>query len=382
MPGAALKIGFVLDDTLDTPDGVQQYVLTLGRWLCEQGHEVHYLVGKTIRTDIPNIHSLGQNVHVKFNGNHMSTPLPASRREIKTLLAQQKFDVLHVQIPYSPFLAKRIIAAAPKQTAVVGTFHIAPHDRIVSIANKLLNLLIKRSLKRFDAIYSVSQAAADFALHAYGITTNVLPNVVNSAVFAKAEAMPLPNNVPMIMFLGRLVPRKGCAILLEALHRIHSSHPDLGWQTVICGKGPLKDELERNVQEHQIQNRVTFTGFVTDEQKARYLKAADIAVFPSTGGESFGIVLLEAMAAGRPVVIAADNPGYHTVMSPYPQSLVPVDDAQTLAQKLTDLLQDEQARKQALLWQQRYVLQFDVSVVGRRLVMRYQELLRARSNMR
>src|ERR1700760_451276 len=109
-----MKIGLVLDDTLDTPDGVQQYVIQVGTWLTAQGHEVHYLVGATERTDIPHIHSLSRNLKVKFNGNRMSMPLPTSKRTLKRFLHEQQFDVLHVQVPYSPFMAGRLLLSAPK----------------------------------------------------------------------------------------------------------------------------------------------------------------------------------------------------------------------------------------------------------------------------
>src|SRR4051812_47082988 len=91
------KIGFVLDDGLDKPDGVQQYILTLGAWLSEQGHEVHYLVGQTNRTDIKNVHSLSKNIRVQFNGNRMSIPLPTSSRKLRSFLRAEHFDILHIQ---------------------------------------------------------------------------------------------------------------------------------------------------------------------------------------------------------------------------------------------------------------------------------------------
>src|ERR1039458_8447904 len=108
----SLKVGFVLDDSLDKTDGVQQYILSLGSWLKQQGHDVHYLVGETVRTDIPNVHSLSRNINARFNSNRMSTPLPASPARIRKLLEDVQFDVLHVQIPYSPFLAQQIIELA------------------------------------------------------------------------------------------------------------------------------------------------------------------------------------------------------------------------------------------------------------------------------
>src|SRR6185369_17609889 len=92
-----MKIGLVLDDTLDTPDGVQQYVVRVGSWLAAHGHDVHYLVGHTTRHDVQNVHSLSRNLRVKFNGNRMSMPLPASPRRLRAFFATQKFDVLHVQ---------------------------------------------------------------------------------------------------------------------------------------------------------------------------------------------------------------------------------------------------------------------------------------------
>src|ERR1700712_493953 len=97
-----MKVGFVIDDTLDKPDGVQQYVLTVGRWLAQNGHQVHYLCGETKRGDIPNVHSLTKNAHVRFNGNQLSVPKPANAAKIRQLLDTQQFDVLHIQMPYSP----------------------------------------------------------------------------------------------------------------------------------------------------------------------------------------------------------------------------------------------------------------------------------------
>ena len=104
-----MKIALVLDDSLDKPDGVQQYVLTLGSWLTSQKHEVHYLVGATSRKDIPNVHSLSANMRVRFNKNRASMPMIANRKAIRALTEKEKFDVLHVQMPYSPLLAGKII---------------------------------------------------------------------------------------------------------------------------------------------------------------------------------------------------------------------------------------------------------------------------------
>lgn len=377
-----LKIAFVLDDTLDTPDGVQQYVLTIGTWLQKQGHDVHYIVGQTSRTDIANVHSIGKNWRVRFNGNRMSTPLPTSKRTIKKLLYDEAFDIIHVQMPYSPFMAGRIIKLAPTGTAVVGTFHIAPQSQMVSLANKLLGILLKRSLRRFDAIYSVSQAAADFARSAYGIASDIVPNVVDVAHFSTDQPpQRRSDNIVRLVFLGRLVPRKGCMLLLQALKGLSERADIPNLQLTICGRGPLESELKTYVRSHNLADYVTFTGFVTEEEKISYLQQADLAIFPSTGGESFGIVLLEAMAAGTPVVLGADNAGYRTVLAPYPDLLFPVNNVQALADKIIRYSTDVSAAEAARTWQASYIHGFDVAFVGRRLVVRYGQALRARRSL-
>jgi phosphatidylinositol alpha-mannosyltransferase len=373
-----LKIGFVLDDTLDTPDGVQQYVLALGAWLSAAGHDVHYLVGHTERTDIPNVHSLSRNVKVQFNGNRMSTPLPASKRQIRELLKREKFDVLHVQIPYSPFMAGRVILAAPKSTAIIGTFHIAPNSGLVKHANTMLGHMVGRSLKRIDTVVSVSRAAAVFAKATHGIETTILPNVVNAQNFKTAKPFEFERSLPTIVFLGRLVPRKGCKVLLEAVSIMRSDTTLPDFRVVICGKGELRDKLEQYVRKNNLSNMITFVGFVNDKLKASYLRAADIAVFPSTGGESFGIVLTEAMAADHPVVLGADNDGYRTVLEPYPNVLFPILDPISLANKLKIYLTDPTARSKALAWQKSTINQYDVATVGPKLVARYYQALRSK----
>lgn len=375
-----LKIGLVLDDSLDTTDGVQQYVLTLGDWLSRQGHEVHYLVGQTKRQDIPHLHSMSRNIGVRFNGNRMTMPLPASKRKIRQLLAEEKFDVLHVQVPYSPFMAGRIIKAASKRTAVIGTFHILPVSPVVRLANRLLRLFVWRSFRRFDQIMSVSSAAQHFVKGMYRRDSVVVPNTAPLASFYNAKLFSQYDAVHTIVFLGRLVERKGCLHLLRAVHSLHEAGTLAGEnvKVIICGGGPLEAQLRQYTREHSLDQIVTFAGRVSEEDKPRYLASGDIVAFPSTGGESFGIVLLEAMAASRGVVLAGDNPGYASVMAPRPQALFNPKNVQAFATLLADMLEDKTARQQARIWQQQYVHQFDVAVVGARVVHEYAQALHKR----
>jgi phosphatidylinositol alpha-mannosyltransferase len=367
-----MKIGFVLDDSLDKTDGVQQYVLTLGQWMRHQGHEIHYLVGHTERKDIPHIHSLSHNIQTHFNQNRMSTPLPASKKLIKQLLEQEQFDALHVQMPYSPFMAGRVIKAASKTTKVVGTFHIIPFSWIEKTATRLLGLILWRTVRRFNTIYSVSKPAQVFARRSFGVKSTVLPNVVNVAAFHTGKPIKKYDDGKVnIVFLGRLVERKGCMYLLQALEQLHQKHLLMNVRVLICGKGQLSSDLERYVKDHHLSSVVTFVGFVSEEDKPHYLATADIAVFPSTGGESFGIVLIEAMAAGSSVVLGGNNVGYTSVLSERPELLIDPLDTAEFAKILKHFIASKRARQSAAKWQSEHVQQYDVAVVGRKLLEQY-----------
>lgn len=371
-----MKIGLVLDDTLDTPDGVQQYVLNVGGWLASEGHDVHYLVGNTIRTDIPNVHSLSQNLRVKFNGNRMSMPLPTSKSRLRIFLAQQQFDVIHVQVPYSPFMAGRLLKVVPAGTAVIGTFHILPYSHLVTLANRVLALLNLRSGKRFDQMLAVSQPAQVFARRVYGYHAKVVPNPVRLSQF---EGVVSNSETLNVVFLGRLVARKGSLLLLRAVAHLRDNKMyDGSFRVVIGGKGELLPELQRFVHAHGLDDVVSFHGFVDESKKAGFLAQADVAVYPSTGGESFGIVLLEGMAAARGVVLAGNNPGYASVMHPLIDQLINPNDTVSFAEKLSWYLSHPGGRARAAEIQHQYVGRFDINVVGAELLSIYNQALQTR----
>lgn len=376
-----LKIGFVLDDGLDNPDGVQQYILALGTWLHTKGHEVRYLVGETKRNDIPGVHSMSRNMGVRFNGNKLSMPLPTSRRRLRRFMEREKFDVLHVQVPYSPFMGHQLIMAARPSVAVIGTFHIAPNNPIVSVGNRLLGLWLHYSLKRFDTMLSVSTTAADFATQTFRISSQVLPNVIDYARFHEAKALHNYGDDRLtILFLGRLVPRKGCQQLLAAVQRLYNKQNTPKFRVVICGSGPLETHLKKYVAHHGLQDIVEFVGFISEEDKPRYLASADISVFPSSGGESFGIVLLEAMASGHAAVLAGDNAGYRSVLIDRPDLLFDPHDTEALAAKLENYLADAALRYETAAWGASFTKDFDTQAVGQNLVDIYQRALHKRRN--
>lgn len=374
-----LTIGLVLDTSLDPPDGVQQYVIGVGEWLRGQGHDVHYLVGETHNRDLPNVHSLSRNIHVQFNGNRTTIPLPTSKRKLRAVLRKYHFDVLHVQTPHSPFMAQPLIRCADKGTAVLGTFHIAAYNWMVTAGNQLLGWWLQPSLRRFDKIVSVSPAATSFARKTFGIETEILPNVIDYPRFHGAKPFKkYDDDTVTILFFGRLVARKGCGMLLEAIARLQKDEELPKFRVVICGKGPEQKKLERYIVDHDLTNIVEMTGFVDEADKPHYYASADISVFPSSGGESFGIVLLEAMASGKAAVLAGDNPGYRSVMEPRSELIFDPLDADALAKLLSRYVRDQALRKSAAAWGAAYTRQFDESAVGAKLLEMYREALRKR----
>lgn len=375
-----MKIGLVLDDSLDKTDGVQQYVLAIGQWFAAQGHAVHYLVGETTRTDIPNVHSLSRNLHVRFNQNRMSMPLLADGRQLNQLIATERFDVLHVQMPYSPFLAARIIRRASAETAVIGTFHILPYSWVERLGTRLLGWFLWRNLRRFDDVIAVSAPAGRFAEQYFRSQSQVVPNAVNTAVFAKGRRRKDCDDGKIhVVFLGRLVERKGAKALLEVVSYLQQKDLLQNVRFIMCGKGPLDAELKQYVVDSQLGQYVQFVGFVSEDDKPDYLASADIAVYPSLGGESFGIVLVEAMAAGSSVVIGGDNPGYRSILGEHPEQLVNPSDTIPFAMTLKHYIDSSEARQRAAAWQQRAVHQYDTMVVGGKLLGIYAKAIAKRS---
>jgi len=371
-----MKIGFVLDDSLDKSDGVQQYVTTLGHWLSTNGHEVHYLVGETHRKDLAHVHSLSRNISVKFNGNRVSIPRPVNKTRLRKLLDDEQFDVLHVQMPYSPMLGARVIRTAPSSTAIVGTFHILPFSGFERMATRFLRVLIWPSLGRLQVVMSVSAPAARFARTSLGLKSIVVPNVVDVQLMRNGHKIKkFQDGKVNIIFLGRLVERKGCQYFLEAIERLHQQHHLENARVLICGKGELDVKLQAFVRDRHLGSTVHFTGYVSETEKADYLATAQLAVFPSLGGESFGIVLIEAMAAGSEVVIAGNNTGYRSVMAGQKSQLIDPRDMTAFSKSLLHFIRNSQARQQAYHWQQDQIEHYDVRQVGPVIIEQYQQAI-------
>lgn len=370
-----MKIALVLDDTLDTPDGVQQVILQIGRELTSRGHEVHYLTSTTTRRDLPNVHSLAGNLRLRFNGNRIGIPLPANRRRVRELLAEQEFDLVHVSAPYSPLLAGRVVTALPAGTPLVATFMILPLGPVSRWGGKVLGLLQRRQARRFQRFMAVSEPAREFSAFMYGDPGVTTGNPVDVAPFLAARERavqdPLPGPV-RILFLGRLVERKGAGALLRAV-RILKGLTDVPFSVEIAGRGPLLEQYRRYVRDNGLTEQVTFSGFVAEERKADLLAEAHIIALPAFGGESFGISVVEALAAGTGAVLAGDNPGYASTLGPLTECLVDPSDDVSFAARLQELIEDPHLRGRMSARQSEQARLFDTPLVVDRIEEVYAE---------
>ncbi|WP_084105173.1 glycosyltransferase family 4 protein [Demequina sp. NBRC 110056] len=373
-----MKIAMVLDDSIDRPDGVQQYVLTLGAFLSRAGHEVHYVCSSATRDDVT-VHSLARNVGVTFNGNGLRIPLPTSRAMLRDFLERERYDVIHVQIPHSPLFASRVVDEARRVQArtvrIVGTFHILPDGAVSEYGTRLLGRWQRRNLAKFDAFCAVSPPAREFAARAFGISAEVIPCPVDVDRFAaEAAARPRVRGADgrlVVSFLGRLVERKGAVELVRALGAAVAPDALSRIEVRIGGKGPLADALAGDISRLGLGDRVELLGFVAEEDKAAFYADADIAVFPATGGESFGIVLVEAMASGAGVVLAGANPGYLSVIGDLPEVSVDARDTAAFGAALTRLIEDASLRAELHAEQAARVRRFDVAAVGEQVLTLY-----------
>jgi phosphatidylinositol alpha-mannosyltransferase len=288
------------------------------------------------------------------------TPVFASGRKIKKIFKEINFDVIHIQMPYSPFLGAEVLKKAPKQTKLVGTFHILPYNKKAIVGTRILGFVLKRTLRRLNNVFATSGPALRFMKDTLHVDGKVLSNPVDVQFYESFKRQPESREKVQIVFLGRFDERKGVRQLLLAYEFLDSNSREIS-QLTMCGKGPLLDELKDFASKKNLN--VKFPGYVSNDEKAQYLSNADIAVFPSTRGESFGIVLVEAMAAHAGVVLGGDNPGYRSVLEFWPQTLFNPDDMDAFVQKLTYYIHAEEQRKIDGDAQHGSVMQYDINRV-------------------
>lgn len=326
-----VRVAQVCPYSLSIPGGVQAQVLGLARAQRRAGYDVTVLGPSDGPPPEPGIRTLGRSVPLAANGS-VAPIAPDVACALRTIAALRDgdYDVLHLHEPMvpGPTLTALLYADLP----VVGTFHRSG----ASTAYAGFGPLLVRWARRLDVRVAVSSAAEETAGSALGGDYERLYNAVDTEVYRGPE--PCPTEAPTVFFIGRHEERKGLAVLLEAVSLL--GDPPVVW---VAGDGPQSAELRERFAD---LSTVCWLGQVNDAERARRLKGADVCCFPSLRGESFGLVLLEAMAAGT-AVVAADNDGYRNVVCDGVNGLLaPVGDPKALAAVLGRALGDAGLRAQ------------------------------------
>ena len=336
-----MRVGLVCPYSLDVHGGVQNHVLDLARQLVALGHEVAVLAPGEQDAGLPAyVTTTGRTLPMPYNGSVARVsfgPLVAGR--VRRWLADGRFDVLHIHEPATPSVS--VLALWATRTPVVATFHTA-QDGSWALETTGATFL-RAGLAKIDAHIVVSEEARRTMERYVDADPVVIPNGVHVERFSSAVR---PSTVgPRLLFLGRLdEPRKGLQVLLQALPRILERVPEVQL-TVVGGGSPRLVVRELPAD---LRDRVEVAGPLDDAAKAGALAAADVLVAPNTHGESFGVVLLEAMASGT-AVAASDLPAFRSVLGEGRHgTLFRAGDPDDLARGVVDLLADDVRRRRVV----------------------------------
>jgi phosphatidylinositol alpha-mannosyltransferase len=337
-----MKIGIVTPYAYPMPGGVNDHVGSLYRVLRARGHDVRIITSshglqKASEGDIIRV---GKGFSVPFNGSMGTITLsPTYLQQMRQILERERFDVLHYHEPFVPFLS--LVTLTLSTSVNVGTFHAFGG---LSISYEFGKRALGHYAKKLHGRIAVSPAARHFISRYFPGEYKIVPNGVEPARYQRAVPIArYRDGVPNILFVGRMEPRKGLIHLLRAFRKLQRD--GVRARLLIVGTGPGDREARRYVLTRQLED-VEFLGRVPEAQKAQLFKTADIFVSPATGRESFGIVLLEAMSAGAPI-ICSDIHGYRGVVRRERDGiLVEPGNADALAASIRRLIDDPQLRAQ------------------------------------
>ncbi|MFG2488133.1 glycosyltransferase family 4 protein [Streptomyces virginiae] len=352
-----MKIGIVCPYSWDVPGGVQFHIRDLAEHLIRLGHEVSVLAPADDDTPLPPyVVSAGRAVPVPYNGSVARLNFGfLSAARVRRWLHDGTFDVIHIHEPASPSLG--LLSCWAAQGPIVATFHTSnPRSRAMIAAYPIL----QPALEKINARIAVSEYARRTLVEHLGGDAVVIPNGVDVDFFAKAEANPDWSG-QTLGFIGRIdEPRKGLPVLMAAFPKIVEACPDV--RLLVAGRGDEEEAVASLPAD--LRKRVEFLGMVSDEDKARLLRSVDVYVAPNTGGESFGIILVEALSAGA-AVLASDLDAFAQVLDQGGAGdLFANENADALATAAITLLRDPERRAELSARGSAHVRRFDWSTVG------------------
>lgn len=335
-----MKIGLVTPYIYPLPGGVNAHVRDLYDKLIARGHDVRIIssIHGPQKQSEGDIIRLGYGFSVPANGSVGTlTVSPRYTTHIREMLDRERFDVLHFHEPFVPFLS--LVVLRESQSINVATFHAYAGW---SPAYEFGKRVLARFARRLDGRIAVSAAARHFIDRYFPGDYKVIPNGVDLDEFEHAQPVTrYRDGVPNILFVGRLENRKGVMYALKAYRQLRKR--GVNCRLLLAGAGPQEREVRRYIATRRLQG-VELLGRISDEDKVRYFATADVYVSPATGQESMGVVLLEALAAGVPIV-CSDIHGYKGVVRRGEQALlVPPRDVHALTEALGRLLMDPDLR--------------------------------------
>jgi phosphatidylinositol alpha-mannosyltransferase len=366
-----MKIGLVCPYSIAKNGGVKEHVLACQTELRKRGHDVYIL------TPRPKDHEEDPGKHVIFIGEskdfnsplHTTVQVSASvNNTIDAVLAEQNFDILHFHEPWVPMLSAQILSRS--KCVNIGTFHAKlPETLMTRTMIKVVTPYTKSVLKYIDEFTAVSEAAAEYVCSLTDVPVALIPNGIDLNKYKVPTRRNDNRKHKTIFYLGRLEQRKGVKHLIHAFKLLTEKNPDV--TLILAGDGPERAKLEMLASDLNIEN-VEFVGFITEKEKVHYLRTSDLYCSPALYGESFGIVLLEAMASGI-VTVAGDNPGYASVMNGLGSiSLVNPKHHAEFSRRLDLLLHENDLRRLWREWAASQIPQYSYSAI----VDQYEEVYR------
>jgi phosphatidyl-myo-inositol alpha-mannosyltransferase len=369
-----MRIGVVCPYSWDVPGGVQEHIRDLAEALIDLGHTVSVISPADDDAALPSyVVPAGRAVAVPYNGSVARLSFgPLSANRVRRWIKDGNFDVLHVHEPTAPSLS--LIACWVFDGPIVATVHGATtRSRVLHAAEPML----RSALEKVSGRIAVSEAARSTLVHHLGGDAVLIPNGVTISRYEKAEPLAgWPGEGGAIGFLGRMdEPRKGLSVLLRAFDLIGSERPEL--RLLIAGPGDTSEVMAK--VPGRLRDRVVLLGQVSEAVKVQVYHSVDVFCAPNTGGESFGIVLAEAMAAGAPIV-ASDLDAFRRVLrGGRAGELFASGDPADLAAAIGRLLDDPQRRASLSAAASAAVRDYDWSKIARDVVKVYQAVMPASS---
>lgn len=372
-----MKIGLVCPYNIAKGGGVQEIIFAMQTELRKRGHDA-FIITPQPRDYDP---ETAKHEHIIFVGTatdfnsplHTTIQVSAGLNDsIDAMLEEHNFDILHFHEPWVPVLSRQILT---RSNAInVATFHAnIPKTMMSRTVVKVVTPYTKSVLKYIHEFTAVSDAAAEYVCTLTDEPVAIIPNGIDLTKFKAPARRSDKRKDKTIFYVGRLENRKGVKYLLQAFHLLQEKDPRVS--LIIAGDGPEREKLEMLVDDLDIKN-VTFAGYITDKEKQKYLRSADLFCAPALYGESFGVVLLEAMASGL-VTVAGNNPGYNVVMQGLGAlSLVDPKDGAEFARRLHLLLNEVDLRKLWRDWAAQEITQYSYPNVVSQYEEIYQQALK------